>query len=127
MHNRSFLICVLVIGLLAVTGCRPDKLNDVSTVTIDDSNPAKSRDLSPQKLPQKITVEFTVSGNEVSVLVFKQEDAEDLVFAKEDKALGKAIKSMGDKFTVDVPPNTATRVVVRNLGKSAEVKLKLTN
>jgi len=130
MCNRSFMIGALVIGLLTLAGCRPDKLSDVSTVTLDDASSAKSRDLPAQKLPQTITVEFTSPVNEVSVLVFKRADVPDndsLDSADSAKAIGKVLNSKGDKLSVEVPANTETRVVVRNKGKKAEVNLKITN
>ena len=129
MNNRSFLFFALAIGFLTLAGCRPAKLNDVSTISLD-ADSAKSRDLPAQKLPQTITVEFTSPVNEVSVLVFKQQDAPDeeaLLFADPVKALGKSLNSKGDKFSVEIPANTATRVIVRPRGKKAEVNLKITN
>lgn len=121
----------IAVGLLFLPGCLPAKLNETRTLKLDEETVATSVDLPAIQRTQKITVEFTSSATEVSVLVFKEADAkgeDGMRFANPEKALGKVMNSKGATFTAEVPENTATRVVVRGgQGKKTEVTLKLTN
>jgi hypothetical protein len=122
---------VIAVGLIYVIGCGPAKLNETRTWNLDDELVAQSLDLSAQPKPQTIHVEFSSSGNEVSVYLFKAEDAKGdkgLTEANPEKALALKTNTKNDSFSAEVPPNTATRVIVRrNGGGKAEVKLKVTN
>jgi hypothetical protein len=128
MPIRSSLLAI-ALGLL-VAGCGPAKLNETKTLTLDKETMATSLSLSAQPKPQTITVEFSSSEGEVTVGVFKQDDIKD-----NDEmatvALGKALghkKGKSESFTVDVPENTATRVVARgHTAAKTDVTVKVTN
>src|SRR5689334_4048759 len=118
----------VALGALFLAGCGPAKLNENRKMDLLDGE-AKAIDLPAVSKPQKITVEFSSPDTEVSVLVFKAEDAkgdEGILGADAAKAIAYK-KGKADKFTADVPENTATRVVVRGAGKKTEVQLKITN
>ncbi len=127
MFIRLVLAVVLVTGLLCATGCGPGKLNVSKTMSLGVV-PARSIDLDAQPKPQKLTIEFSSSAVDVSVYVFKFEDAKDedaLVLADPKKALGEK-KGKAETFTVDVPENTPVRIVVRS-GQKTDVQVKVTN
>ena len=127
MFARLVPAAVVAAGLVALPGCA-SKLN-VSKSYDMDAGEAKSVDLDPQKNPQKLTVEFTSSDGDVSVLVFKEADAktaDDLITADSKKALGQA-KGKTGTVTADLPANTGARVVVRDAQKKTKVDLKVTN
>ncbi len=123
----TFVLCAL--GLLSATGCGPAKLNQSQTVNLDTGD-TKAIDLNAQPKPQKITVEFASSAGDVSVFVYKEADAKGeagLLNADVNKAKALATKkSKGETFTVDVPENTAVRVIFQ-ADKKADVTVKLTN
>lgn len=125
MCSRSALIAC-AFGLSTLAGCGPAKLNVSQTLSLESGVP-KGLDLTAQPKPQKITVEYASSAGEVSAYVFKASDADALEEPEKnkDKALATK-KSAGETFSVDVPPNTATRVVFWSL-KRTEVTVKLTN
>lgn len=123
-------LAALSLGLLLAGGCGPAKLNETTTLTLDKDTMAKGVKLPAQPKPQTITVEFSSSDGEVFVGVFKDADVKDdeaMGLVASSKALGSK-KSKGETFTVEVPENTATQVIVRDhkLAKT-EVKLKITN
>lgn len=128
MHSRLSLIAAL--GLLCLAGCGPAKLDETKNWTLNSETPARAMDLSAQPKPQTFTVEFTATGGDVSVFVFKEEDAkgeDGLAYAPASKALGSKTASTGDSFKVDVPANTATRVIARAGGRKVELKIHVTN
>jgi hypothetical protein len=117
-------------GLVFLTGCGAGKLDETRTLSLDVGDAAKSIDLQAQSKPQTINVEFSSTGSEVSVYLFKEEDAkgeDGLTSANPTKALAKKTNSKGDSFSAEVPPNTATRLIVRSGGSKTDVKLKITN
>lgn len=119
---------VLVGWVLGSAGCGPARLNQSKEYTMDVGE-ARALDLQPQRQAQKLTVEYVVSNGEARVLVFRAEDApgdQGLLDTPASKALASHRGSKGD-FTVDVPANTAVRVVVRDLTRQATVTLKVTN
>ncbi|HEY1189823.1 MAG TPA: hypothetical protein VGE74_19395, partial [Gemmata sp.] len=111
------------IGLFAFAGCGPAKLNISEKYPLEAGLP-KGIDLTAQPKPQKITVEFTSSAGEVSAFVFKTSDGEiwEEPENNKDKALATK-KGASGTFSVDVPANTATRVVFWSL-KKTEVNVK---
>jgi hypothetical protein len=117
----------VALGALLLAGCGPAKLNENRKMDLLDGE-AKAIDLPAVSKPQKITVEFSCPDTEVSVLIFKAEDAkgDDILGADAAKAIAYK-KGKADTFSADVPENTATRVVVRGAGKKTEVQLKITN
>jgi hypothetical protein len=119
-------LALLALALLLAAGCGPPKLNENKAFTLE-SGDAKAFDLPAVSKPQKVTVEFTSSAADVHVLFFKEEDAkDDLFLADAKKALGEK-KGKGDSFTVEVPANTATRVIARDAKTKTDVTLKITN
>jgi hypothetical protein len=123
----SRLLPVAVVVLL-VMGCGPGKLDVNKPVELLDGE-AKAIDLPAVSKAQKINVEFSCPDTEVTVLVFKAEDAkgeEGMLGADAAKALAYK-KGKADTFSADVPENTATRVIVRGAGKKTTVQLKVTN
>jgi|SRR5579872_4694597 len=129
MLSRLVTLSVLALGVLLLAGCGPAKLNETKTLNLNGEFPARAIDLPAQSKPQTIYIEFTSNGGEVSVYVFKEEDAkgDDMVSARATKAIAKVTDSKGDNFSVEIPENTATRVVVRGGGRTADVNLKITN
>jgi hypothetical protein len=128
MPTRLVLMTV-ALGLLLSAGCGPAKLNETKTLSLDKETMARAVDLDSQSKAQTITVEFSSSEGEVFVGVFKKDDIKDdeaMATVGKEKALGSK-KSKGETFTVDVPENTATRVVVRDHKTKTDVTLKITN
>jgi hypothetical protein len=79
--------------------------------------------------PQKITVEFTSTSADVTVIAVKESDArgeKGLENVDPSKALAKKGGKSGE-FNVDVPENTAIRVIVLNVTAKTDVTLKVTN
>ena len=114
--------------LLFLAGCGPAKLNESRSYEL---NPAEGDGflLDKQSKPQKINIEFTSSESEVTVLLFKAEDVpgeEKPLSVDEQKALGFK-KGKADSFSVDVPENTETRLVIRGAMKKTKVDVKVTN
>ncbi|MCI0700025.1 MAG: hypothetical protein L0241_02945 [Planctomycetia bacterium] len=125
MLARSLAFLTLV---LLIAGCGPAKLNETKTFPIDTGE-AKAFDLPAVSKPQKVTVDFSTTGAEIHVLLFKEEDAkgEDGLFnSNPAKALGKK-NGKADSFSADVPENTATRIIVRNASAKTDVTLKFSN
>ncbi|MBA2224807.1 hypothetical protein [Thermogemmata fonticola] len=127
-HLRLSLAMLLVTGVVLFGGCGPARLNVDKKYTMDVGD-ARAIDLEAQAKPQKVNVEFSVSEGEARVLVFRAEDAqgdEGILEAPASKALSSQRGSTGN-FTVDLPPNTKARVVIRDLTKKADVTIKVTN
>jgi hypothetical protein len=124
-----FLSPLLACGVLFLAGCGPAKLNESRTWDLD-SGEARGLDLPAISKPQKINVEFSSTDGEISVYVFKEEDAkgeEGLMNADTNAKKALAYKtSKGETFSVDVPENTATRVIAFSRRKTT-VNLKVTN
>ena len=119
---------ILALGLGFVAGCGPGKLNESRTWPMT-SGDIQALDVPAIAKPQKITVEFTSTSADVTVLAVKESDAsgkEGLVNADPSKALAKKSGKSGE-FTVDVAENTAIRVVVTNVTAKTDVTLKVTN
>ena len=120
---------LLACGALFLAGCGPAKLNESRTWDLDGGE-ARGLDLPAISKPQKINVEFSSTDGEVSVYVFKEEDAkgeEGLMNADTNAKKALAYKtSKGETFSADVPENTATRVIAFTRRKTT-VNLKVTN
>ncbi|MBP3957232.1 hypothetical protein J8F10_18380 [Gemmata sp. G18] len=124
-----FALAVCALGLFLATGCGPAKLDQKTVVSVDAGD-TKSIDLDAQPKPQKITIDFSSSAGSVSVYVFKEADAKGekgLEDAEANKAKALAAKeSKGEAFAVDVPENTAIRIIFFAT-KKTDVTVKLTN
>jgi hypothetical protein len=119
---------LVALGLVALAGCGPGKL-DVSKTLEVDSGEGRAVDCPAVAKPQTIAVEFTSSDADVNVYLFKEEDAkgeDGIVTSDASKALGKARGKTGN-FSAEVPENTATRVIVRGAAKKTKVDIKVTN
>jgi hypothetical protein len=124
MRLRPLLLALPAVLLLAA-GCGAKKINETKTLTLDKEVGARSIDLPAPKKDIKITVDFASSDGEVTVLVFKEADAADLIEADATKALVKK-RGKGDNFAVDVPAGTAVRVVARaHTAAKTDVTLKV--
>ena len=116
---------IFAIGLAALTGCGPGKL-DISTNFTLDGEP-KLFFLDPQSKPQKITVEYESSAGEITVLLMKSADV-----PKGEEGFvptGKAIAFKKDKsgtFSGELPEKTEGQVIVRG-GIKTDVKIKIHN
>jgi len=122
-----FSALALGIGLVAVAGCGPAKLDVNKTYTLD-SGDTQFVILDAQSKPQKITVEFESSAD-LTVMLIKSsdlgKDEDNFVDVKKAIAFKKGEKS--GSFSGDVPENTETHVIVRNPSAKANVKLHITN
>ena len=119
---------ILAVGFASLSGCGPAKLDVTKTLDLNTED-AKAILLDAQSKPQKINVEFEATNGTVYVLLFKDADV-----AKDEDGIVPANKALGSKaneksgsFAVDVPENTATRVVVRNASGKTDVKVHVTN
>jgi hypothetical protein len=129
MLYRCVSIAVAV-GLVSLTGCRPGKLDETRTLSLGGDVVAQGLDLPAQSKPQTINIEFSSSAGEVSVYLFKEDDAkgeDGLTSANPTKAIAKKTNSKGDSFSAEVPPNTSTRVIIRGGGNKTDVTIKVTN
>jgi hypothetical protein len=130
MLCRFISFSLSIAALVLLSGCGAGKLDVSKTMALGANVEAMSIDLDPQSKPQTLYIEFTSNGGEVSVYVFKEEDAkgeEGIAVARPTKAIAKKMDSKGDNFTAEIPANTATRVIVRCGGRTAEVKIRVTN
>jgi hypothetical protein len=126
MPNARSTLVAVALGLLLVTGCAP-RLKEEKKYTLG-AGEAQVLDLPAISKAQKVTVEFSSSAAEVSVYLikdFREKDGLDGPPNK-DQILGQQQAKDGS-FSADVPPKTATRVIVRNPNKDTEVTVKVTN
>jgi hypothetical protein len=127
MLVRLASVAAVAVGLLSLAGCGPAKLNQTRAYDLDVGE-LDGFFLDKQSKPQKVTIEFTSSAGEVSVLLFKAEDAKGDAALETDPAKALGFKTgKGETFVVDVPENTETRLVVRNATKTTKVNVKVTN
>jgi hypothetical protein len=127
MFIRTQTIGSFTLAFTTLTGCGPARLDVLRTFDLA-ANSVEILEMSAQERPQKFTVEFS-ADTEVSVLLFRKADVPDpdaATYAATDKALGFR-KGLRDSFTVEVPGNTATTLVVRGGPRGGRVELKLTN
>jgi hypothetical protein len=123
------LVGVLALGAFVGFGCGPSKLNESKKWDLEFGD-LRALDLPAVAKPQKINVEFSSSAGDVTVYVFKEEDVKgpeglESADSKEKKAL-VAKRGKGETFSVDIPENTPTRVIVSAHAKTS-VTLKVTN
>lgn len=120
---RSLFILAASVCLFA-SGCGPGKL-DVTKEWDLDGDPQMLY-LDPQPKPQKVTVEFESSGEEVTVLLIKSADVpkDEERFVKLEKAIASQ-KAKSGTIAGDVPEKTDAQVIVR--GGKGKVKLRVHN
>ncbi len=113
---------------MLLPGCGPAKLNESRTIELD-SGDAKAIDLDGQHKAQTVTVEFSSPNAEVSVYLFKADDAkgdDGLLGADPSKALAMK-KGKSDTLSAEVPADTPTRVILRNATEKTSVNVKISN
>ncbi|HEY2909726.1 MAG TPA: hypothetical protein VGI99_05745 [Gemmataceae bacterium] len=130
MFARSTIVAIASVGFLGLAGCGPAKL-DMSQTYEMTSDDARILRLDPQPKPQTIHIQFESTQALVTVLLAKAADAtgsnEDAAMTPIDKAIAfKKGEKSGD-FTGEVPPNTATVVIIRDVQGKTSVKVHVTN
>ena len=115
------------IGLVALAGCGPAKLDVTKTYTLEGEPQIIFLDAQPK--PQKITVEFESSASPITVLLIKDADVpkDEDGFIPTSKAIAFKSGEKAATFSGDVPENTATRVIIRNASNKSSVKVRVTN
>ena len=73
MPTRLLTIAI-AFGALSLFGCGPSKLNESKSWELETGD-GRALDLPAVSKPQKVNVEFSSSDGDVTVLVFKEEDA----------------------------------------------------
>jgi hypothetical protein len=127
MLVRLACVALIAVGSVLLAGCGPAKLDVSKSYTLEHGS-ADGFVLQKQSKPQKITIEFSSSKGEVTVLLFKATDAteENYDVAEKEKAMGyKTGKS--DTLVVDVPENTETRFVIRGAKENTKVDVRVKN
>jgi len=127
MFARVLLVVVIPIGLAALSGCGPDRLDFNKTIAFDPALESPAFDLDPQSKQQTFTVKYESTVEPVTVAVYKTEDAKEPDRAKPANALGSESGKTSGSFTVPIPAKTAVRVVISGPKKKTEVKLHLSN
>ena len=126
MFIRLAPVTVLAVGFLFLAGCTA-KLNQSKSYSVQP-DAAQGFYLPAQPKPQKINIDFK-ADNDVTVLLFKADDAktdDEAILKPEKQALGFQ-KGKSGTFSVDVPENTETRLVIRGAQKTTKVDVKVTN
>lgn len=115
------------IGLVALAGCGPAKLDVTKTYTLESEPQIIFLDAQPK--PQKITIEFESSASPITVLLIKDADVpkDEDGFIPTSKAIAFKSGEKAATFSGDVPENTATRVIIRNASTKTSVKVRVTN
>ena len=129
MLLRIVPVAILAVGSLLLAGCGPATLNENKTLTLDTEYGARAIDLPSVSKPQTVNVEFSSSDGEVTVLLFKEEDAkgDNMDIFPGAKALAQK-RAKADSFSVEVPANTPTRVVARQAAAAkTDVQIKINN
>jgi hypothetical protein len=117
----------IALGLSLAAGCAPPKLDESRAYKLETGG-AEVMDLPAVSKAQKVTIDFTSSASDVTVYLIKDftgKDGLDTMPSKAQILESKTGKS--GNFSVDVPANTATRVVVRGANANTDVTLKVTN
>jgi hypothetical protein len=118
---------LLAVCLVGILGCGPGRLDETRTYNLADATEAPYMELPPQSKAQTIKVEFESSAAEVDVGLFRAADVPDPAMANFSKAMKAEVQKKSGSFSVDVPENTATRVIVANPKAKTDVKLHVTN
>jgi hypothetical protein len=116
----------LAVAVVSFAGCGPAKLDVNKTYTLDEP---KIVLLDAQPKVQNIKVDFE-SDNPVTILLIKDADlakGEDGSTLPASKALASKVNEKSGSFTAEVPANSASRVLLKNNGAKATVKLHITN
>ena len=128
MLIRPLSVVVLVAGCMFLVGCaRNAKLEEKKSYEVAPGE-AQAIELDPQPKLQKLTVDFK-SAEDVNVLVFKEADCkgDDALLTTDAKKALASKKGKAESFGVDIPENTATRIVIRDPAKKTKVDVTITN
>lgn len=117
---------VLAVGMVGIAGCGPGRLDESRTYNMD-THDAPYMELTPQSKAQTIKIEFESSAAEVDVGLFRSADLKDPADANFSKALKSEVQKKSGSFSVEVPENTATTVVLGNAKAKTDVKIHVTN
>jgi hypothetical protein len=124
MSIRPSCVPFVLLGLLWLGGCGPAKLDLSESMDLEPGD-IKSKDLPAQPKPQTLNVSVA-SPEEITVAVYKADDAKNLEDLDPKKALARK-RGKSERLNVEVPEKTATRVVLSDLNKKAKVELKIDN
>jgi hypothetical protein len=129
--TRRSLILVLAPVLLVAAGCGTKPLNENKTYTLDTSTSGHRLDIPATNKARTITVEFSSSDKDVTVLLLKKSDVKDgedgITTAEGAKKLGGK-RAKADSFTAELPADTAGTIIVReHAAAKTEVTLKVTS
>jgi hypothetical protein len=127
MSAARFVPVAVALGWLLAAGCGPARLKVEKQYTMD-AGEVQAIDLDAIAKPQTVTVEFSSSASEVRVFLIKNFKAgaePDPTPTKEQTLESKQGKE--GSFSVVVPENTATRVIISGVNAKTEVRVKLTN
>ena len=119
---------IFAVGLLALVGCGPAKLDVTKTYTLDAGEP-QILFLDAQPKPQTITIEFESSASPITVLLIKDADVpkDEDGFIPTSKAIASKSNEKAATFSGEVPEKTASRVILRNASTKTSVKVRVTN
>jgi hypothetical protein len=127
MPRATVLAVAFALVSFALAGCGPARLNETKTYTLEPGT-AQSVLLDPQPKPQKINVEFSSTAAEVYVYFIKSQGKDEEVDVTPGKDITLASKNGKEgSFSVDVPENTRTRVIVRGANTKTDVTIKINN
>lgn len=118
-------VLVLAVGLVGLPGCGPARLDETRKWSLEPGE-ALALELPAQPVVQTLTVQFDATADDVTVAIFKVEDAKNLYALDVSKALAKQQGKSGT-VTVEIPEKTATQVVGMAAMKKAEVNIHVTN
>lgn len=128
MNKRACLVCALALGMPALTGCQPLKVEKSVSVSPRE---VKSLILDPPRYDQKVTVHLSSPGAPVSaylVLESEMTAAQDLMEKEKSPVSPLAGKDKAEDITLEatVPASKGYALLIKAEGKKAEVKVKLT-
>lgn len=132
MTRRNLFAAVAAVGVLAVVGCGPNKLNEEKAFNLSHDQPAQAFDSPAQGAAQSVKVEVS-SDKPVDVYVLLGTTAADAVNLGEKDLKAKAkeskLNTKGDTLSVAVPAGQAVTVWVGRNGttQTASGKVKLSN
>lgn len=116
----------LAAALFLLAGCGPPKLNETRTYDLAPLE-AKALDLPSVSKTQKVTVEFSSTASELTVYLLRDSTGEPDVNAPDQAKVLASKSGKADTFAVDVPANTATRVLLRGAKVDTKVTVTVTN
>jgi len=131
MTRRNLFAAVVAVGVLAVVGCGPNKLNEVKQFSLGGDNAAQTFSAPAQGAAQTVKVEVT-SDNMVDVYVLLNAPANAQDMEEKDlkaKAAASKMATKSETLTVQVPASQTVTVWVGRSGvtQKASGTVKMTN